>query len=381
MRVVACLALCTLLTGSLQAKDRDGYRWQNSTPIQQTFVPIQWGNPPEKQAPTPKLPWLYMFFQENCPPCVDYKIDLKGTPWETLKSRYTIFVMDISKYDTLAKKYGVDATPFFVDEFGRKLSGYDKGRMTEFLAYYTGKPVAEGGAAPPPPIEDPNPTTPAPVPPVENEKIKLLEKQFNELQKKYDELAKRPSKGDKGDLGEKGPKGDVGGEGKPGKNGSDGKNGADGTTPEVDYEKIVADVEELLKAKIDACCCQCKKESTASPVSGKPEESKEDCCDRIGELEALVKGLLDAQHGPLVPAAPERRILYFTSRNLSRVKATDILARKLKADGKTITIITLDPHQISEDNVRDVPRVHVLPGGQNVVGVDDVTKFLSTWKE
>jgi hypothetical protein len=79
---------------------------------------------------------------------------------------------------------------------------------------------------------------------------------------------------------------------------------------------------------------------------------------------------------------PEKpRLLYITSRNVDRVKATDTLARTLKNDGKRVTIITLDPKDIDEDHVRDVPRVYVLPSGRSVIGVDDVAKFLTDWKE
>lgn len=77
----------------------------------------------------------------------------------------------------------------------------------------------------------------------------------------------------------------------------------------------------------------------------------------------------------------QTRVLYFTSRNVTRVAATDVIARELKNAGKPVTIITLDPREIDENNVRDVPRVFVLPEGQSHVGVDAVTSFLTQLKD
>lgn len=303
--------------------------------------------PPPVKPQQGKKPQLMIFTQKGCPPCKAFVLELnRGTTWAELKSRYEIFVIDVDKYAAFAEKHGVESVPYFKDSFGRIWDeGYLTGEMEAFLLFFTGlKPdgdppryrrdVPAGPVPPPPDIEDAPPP-----PPVESGggPTPDFQLQLADLAKQLKELRDHLPQGQKGDKGDKGD---------PGERGEPGKDGRDGITPEVDSEAIVAAVIaklELTLAELEA---------------------------RIALLEALPE-----------PQPADGRVLYFTSRDLSRVKQTDALARQLKQEGRPITIVTLAPKHIQEDNVRDVPRVFVPSKGQSVVGVDDVTRFLSQMKE
>ena len=69
--------------------------------------------------------------------------------------------------------------------------------------------------------------------------------------------------------------------------------------------------------------------------------------------------------------------MYFTSGGYKADASTDALARQALAANKRISIVTLDPTGINESNIKDVPRVQVIPTKQQIAGVDDVSAFLN----
>lgn len=109
--------------------------------------------------------------------------------------------------------------------------------------------------------------------------------------------------------------------------------------------------------------------STPAPAPGC------DCAALEAKIKALEAELAEAKKPP--STKPEKRVLYFTSEGHPAVKESDVLARKLKDRGFPITIITLGPEDISNDRVRDVPRIHELPSGRSVAGKSNVITYLT----
>lgn len=310
--------------------------------------------PPEPPRQETVKPQIYLFFQKNCPPCYAFKVELPSV-WEELKRRYQVFVVDIEQYEEFTKQQGVETVPYFKDSFGRVWGeGYLAGEIDEFLDYFSGQRPTGTPAPYVRPDKDEPPAPPAepslpPAPPAEDPKVSELEKQVAELNRQVAELKANPPAGPKGDKGEKGDRGDAGPAGEPGK---------PGESPVVDYRAIFVRIMKEFELKVEDVRCKC--------LTG-------DCHCRA-ELEERIAELEEA-------ISNNGRVMYFTSRGLARTKATDVLARELKGRGKPVTIVTLNPKHIEEGNVRDVPRVFVPASGRTIVGVDDVTKFLSQLKE
>jgi hypothetical protein len=94
---------------------------------------------------------------------------------------------------------------------------------------------------------------------------------------------------------------------------------------------------------------------------------------QVQNLTAVVNNL--SQQGGTAKEAPW--VVYFTSGGYKADAPTDALARQVLAADKRISIVTLDPTGINEANIKDVPRVQVIPSKQQIAGVADVTTFLT----
>lgn len=310
---------------------------------------VQFIKDPTQKDATGK-PWLYIFKQKNDRQFEHFVKDIKEfNAAATLSSRYVLYDLDCRTYINLAKEHGISkGTPYFVDQFGNKQTGYTRGCMNEFLKKFTGKAGGSGddAAPPPPPTEEAPPTpTPAPTPiPKEDPKLNQMQKQIDDLTKKLSELKPTP-----------GPAGPPGKDGK-GEKGDKGDNGKDG---EVDYEKLAADCVNQLKPMIEQGC----------------KGNKEQMELKFAEFEAALKAMADKMKEPPV------HITYITSKNFPEAAQTDALVKELQKQGKPITIFMLRPVRIEDDNIRDVPLLHVWPEGKSVIGVDDVYRYLSSLKE
>lgn len=111
------------------------------------------------------------------------------------------------------------------------------------------------------------------------------------------------------------------------------------------------------------------------PPSTPPPAPGCDCVALEAKIKALEAELAEAKKQP--SPKTEKRVLYFTSEGHPAVKESDVIARKLKDRGFPITIITLGPEDISNDRVRDVPRIHELPSGRSVAGKSNVITYLT----
>lgn len=234
--------------------------------------------------------------------------------YDALKAEWEVAITDDS---ALAKQYGVKVFPSFV--VGGKVVAegyYGRERLLACLRRWLPRT---------PQVSPPQATPPIPQAPFDREIVRVIIRE--EIQAAIASLPPGPP-GMDGKDGAPGPQGPKGETGETGPAGPEGKRGPQGP-PGQSYDP--AEFAEL-KARVEA-------------LEAKQTEPKDD-----------------------------KRVLYFTARNHPDVEESDAKARELKSAGYPITIITLNPN---ETDVRDVPRVFILPEGRTVSGKQNVLVYLA----
>lgn len=161
--------------------------------------------------------------------------------------------------------------------------------------------------------------------------------------------------GTPGPAGAAGPAGPAGKDGVPGKDGlpgPPGKDGVNGTNGKDGAAGKDADPTAITNLQQQITVLQ----------------------QQVQSMTVTINNLTQQAANPK-PEAPWA--VYFTSGGYKADAPTDALARQLLASNKRISIVTLDPTGINEANIKDVPRVQVIPTKQQIAGIDDVTAFLN----
>jgi hypothetical protein len=205
------------------------------------------------------------------------------------------------------------------------------------------KPVDPEEPAPPPPVGPDD--HPAPPKPVEDPKVRELEVKVEQLQKQI--------------LDIKITAGIAGPSGKDGKDGTPGPVGPAGKDATIDLAAIKLQAEATARAAVDALVASgALKGPKGDPGVAGPKGD-------AGEARVEFKD--------------KPWIVYFTSKNiLSRTSESDRLAERLYSKGAPLVITTLAPSEINENNVRDVPRVFLLPERKSIVGQEAVVNFFNS---